>query len=282
MSLQSPGVLLSTSEHPDVKAPLRYDTRLTYQCIVKSYEALVQTVRPKLDNTERVALDLTLTSIHRRLPDDLVHQVRSQSTEPPAIPKTERRKSATYVGKASDIHFFNTIRECIRQHEAIDVVSEDRRDQCYDQTDIPESPMSFGKPLQLPSREEAARFLDIYFATIHVAYPFLRKSIVLDQFERMWSDELDEHQDRPWLALLSRTLLLKYDGQLTSTDFMFAIGSYYKSFPHDDKTDFLPHFQYFEQGLYFSNELMASCTLTNVWILLVQCFFLLAVCQTDR
>ncbi|KAL1961728.1 hypothetical protein VTN77DRAFT_1128 [Rasamsonia byssochlamydoides] len=264
-ALASPDALPSKSQHhSNSKAPLRYDTLLTYQCIVKSYETLIQTLRPKLENTERAALDLTLTSIHRRLPDDLAHQIRSQSTEQPAAKKD--RKSATYVGKASDIHFFNTIRECIRQQEAIDLASEDRGDPCYDQTDIPENPISFGKPLQFPSREEAARYLDIYFSTIHVAYPFLRKSTVLAHFERMWSEEVDEQQDRPWLALLN---------------FIFAIGSYYMSFPHDEKTDFNPHFQYFEQGLYFSNELMASCTLTNVWILLVQCFFLLAVCQTD-
>ncbi|KKA24937.1 Uncharacterized protein T310_1016 [Rasamsonia emersonii CBS 393.64] len=262
-ALASPGVLRPTSNS---KAPLRYDTLLTYQCIVKSYEALIQNLRPKLENTERAALDLTLTSIHRRLPDDLAQQIRSQNTEQPAAKKD--RKSATYVGKASDIHFFNTIRECIREQEAIDLASEDRGGEpCYDQTDIPENPISFGKPLQFPSREEAARYLDIYFSTIHVAYPFLRKATVLAHFERMWSEEeVDEQQDRPWLALLN---------------FIFAIGSYYMSFPHDEKTDFQPHFQYFEQGLYFSNELMASCTLTNVWILLVQCFFLLAVCQTD-
>lgn len=64
--------------------------------------------------------------------------------------------------------------------------------------------------------------------------------------------------------------------------FIFAIGSYYTSFPHGKDTGFHDHFRYFEQGLYFSRELSADRSVTNVWILLVQCFFLLAVCHTDR
>jgi hypothetical protein len=64
-------------------------------------------------------------------------------------------------------------------------------------------------------------------------------------------------------------------------DFIFAIGSYYTSFPRDKEGD-QRHYRYFEQGLFFSRELGATCTLTNVCVLLVQCVFLLAVCQTDR
>lgn len=69
---------------------------------------------------------------------------------------------------------------------------------------------------------------------------------------------------------------------LTAEDFIFAIGSYYMSFPRDETRDLQLHFQYFDQGSYFSNQFGAMCSLTNVWALLVQCFFLLAVSQTDR
>lgn len=54
------------------------------------------------------------------------------------------------------------------------------------------------------------------------------------------------------------------------------------SFPREETRDLQMHFQYFNQGTYFSGQFGAMCNLTNFWALLVQCFFLLAVSQTDR
>lgn len=65
-------------------------------------------------------------------------------------------------------------------------------------------------------------------------------------------------------------------------DFIFAIGSYYTSFPHGKHSRVQHHLRYYDQGLYYSRELSADCSLVSVWVLLVQCFFLLAVCHTDR
>lgn len=109
--------------------------------------------------------------------------------------------------------------------------------------------------------------MDVYLSTIHIAYPFLCKPVLLEQFQRFQAGDHGDPGYRPWLVLLN---------------FIFAIGSYYTSFPHGKDTGFHDHFRYFEQGLYFSRELSADCSLTDVWILLVQCFFLLAVCHTDR
>ena len=64
--------------------------------------------------------------------------------------------------------------------------------------------------------------------------------------------------------------------------FIFAIGSYETSSPHGKDTGFHDHFRYFEQGFYFSRELRVYCFLTDIWVLIVQCFFLLAICHTDR
>lgn len=51
------------------------------------------------------------------------------------------------------------------------------------------------------------------------------------------------------------------------------------SFPRKEHAGI--HYVFFKQSLFFSGEFMAACHLPSVWVLLVQCFFLLAVCQTD-
>lgn len=200
--LRDDGDSISSTPLPEHESPsAKPDDLLIFQNVTRSYEALVQSIRPKLDGAERAAFDMTLASIHQQLPDGLVPQERASS---PAANETNKRDndSPTYFGKASDIHFFNTVRNFMREHEVLHAV-EDKDAQTYEQTDVSENRTAFGKPLQLPSREEAGQFLDIYFSTIHVAYPFLCKSTVLRHFHRIWNDELNERFDRPWLALLS-------------------------------------------------------------------------------
>lgn len=53
-------------------------------------------------------------------------------------------------------------------------------------------------------------------------------------------------------------------------------------FPQGKSSNNRAHFRYYEQGLYYSQELSAESSLLGVCALLTQCFFLLAVCLTDR
>lgn len=174
-----------------------HDGHVACSYIVKSYEALIQSFQSKLDQGDQVALDLTLASIRQRLPDELGDQAqRLESTEQPESPSEEW--SPTYVGRASDLYFFKTIESCMG--------GDDLSKQYYDQTDIPENTTFLGRPLLCPSQEEGVRYLDIYFSTIHVAYPFLCKSLVFAQFEQIWEkkSKVKEHQDRSMLAVLSK------------------------------------------------------------------------------
>ncbi|KAI7975931.1 hypothetical protein EIK77_002491, partial [Talaromyces pinophilus] len=243
----------------DVHVPCSY--------IVKPYEALIRSIQTKMNQTDQAALDLTLASIRQSLPEELgEHVLLGTDQQQPKTPVDER--SPTYVGQVSDLYFFKTIESRMR-YNAVDFEGDDLREQYYDQTEIPENTTFLGRLLLCPSEEDGLRYLDIYFSTIHIAYPFLSKSLMFEQFRRLRSknfEDRDQH-NRSMLALLN---------------FVFAIGSYYLSFPHDENERSQSYFQYFEQGVYFSNELMAKCNLVNVWTSLVRCFFLLAVCQTDR
>jgi hypothetical protein len=219
---------------------------------VQSYEALVKMFQPQLDGPQRAALDINLNSIHRQLPTNILGE-SSPTVFPECTPEDDNRESPTYVGKVTDIHFIHAVRQCMRDRNTLD--ADESGGQSYDQTPIAQSLTVLGHPLQFPSREEAAKFLGIYLSTIHIACPFLCKSTVLAEFQKVWNKDYEKLQCRPWLALFSKPALRWCD---------------------------FWHYRYFEQGLFFSRELGATCTLTNVCVLLVQCVFLLAVCQTDR
>lgn len=66
------------------------------------------------------------------------------------------------------------------------------------------------------------------------------------------------------------------------TDTILAIGAYYTSFPRCDNTKPQVHLTYFSYALSLSHSMMTECTLENIQMLLAQCFFLLAMGQTDR
>jgi hypothetical protein len=202
-STKSNGTIKHSSSSPrNSKSPLRIENDLAYTSIIQSYEALIQRFREKLNGTDQTALNLTLASIHQQLPNDAALQIGNQSPGQSSI--RDSSGSSTYVGKASNTHFFKTIQNCIQEQGTADIFSDDQENQYYDQTDLPSRPTSFGLPLLLPPREEGSRYLEIYFSTIHVAYPFLSQSAVLDHFKRICEGDFDLPRDRPFLALLSK------------------------------------------------------------------------------
>lgn len=169
--------------------------------IMKSYEALIRSFQSELDQTSQTALELTLASVRRRLPDELADQLRHTENGQQPGPSADD-SSPTYVGQASDIFFFETVETCMRHH-ASDPCKDDLREQYYDQTNIPKYTTLLGRPLLFPSRDEGDRYLDIYFSTIHLAYPFLSRPLIYAQYEDAWGRNLKDPQDGPMLAILS-------------------------------------------------------------------------------
>ena len=169
----------------------------------EAYESLIQSVRPKLGDLEGAALDLTLESIRKGFSQTEIGQneiSRSEKRADDAIVS-----SPSYVGKASEIHFLDTVMDFVSQqkewHTRDQGTSDHQRD---DQTDVFGN-FAFEKPLKLPAKEIALDYLDIYFSTIHIAYPFLSKPMVLHYAHRVLSGDLKDAEVRPWLALLSES-----------------------------------------------------------------------------
>lgn len=264
---------------------------LAYTNAVQSYEALIRELRPNLDSFRQTTLDLSLQNIRRQLPETTKGEQLARGRAMATHEDYATESSPTYVGKASDIHFIHSVREYVSGH--CPPAEDDLPSQSYTQYHSFRAFAAFTRPVLVPSEAEADQFLDVYLSTIHIAYPFICRSVLLKEFQRFKTGDHDQPDFQPWLALFSKmptspccpTNICESGmscGVNSFADCIFAIGSYYTSFPHGKHSDSQHHFRYFEQGLFFSRELGADCALVNVWILLVQCFFLLAVCHTDR
>ncbi|KAE8168167.1 fungal-specific transcription factor domain-containing protein [Aspergillus tamarii] len=236
----------------------------SYHQMMESYEMLIDDIRAKLDASDRLALDLNLSNIRRQKPEDLAHGVLSKhGSEGHQQSKPSSVTPPSYVGKVSEIHFIRAVHRCIQDPELSELTGEPG----YGSPGLSDHLVSLNRPLLLPPKEKAYQFLNVYLSTIHIAYPFLSRRQLLEELESLWDKDCDNVEYQPWRALFS---------------FIFAIGSYYTSFPHRKETPSSQHFRYFQQGLYFSYGIDSNCSLISIWVLLVQCFFLLAICQTDR
>ncbi|OGM51058.1 hypothetical protein ABOM_000038 [Aspergillus bombycis] len=186
-----------------------------YANATQSYEALIRELRLHLDSAQQAKLDAGLQNIQNQLPDATKTEQPSSNAiaAPPDDDTTE--SSPTYVGKASDIHFVHSIRKYVTGNGSLD--EDDLPTQSYTHHPNLGAFVALTQPPLVPSPAEAEQFLDVYLSTIHIAYPFIGKSVLLREFGRFQAGDHNQPEFRPWLALFN---------------FIFAIGSYYTSFPH--------------------------------------------------
>ena len=193
------------SDRPSLRFPTHSaldasDETIAVRRIAESYESLIRSVRPKLAASEVALVDVTLASIRKHLPSGPPSGAGASSPDYHSIGTVE--SSPTYYGKASDMRFLNTIRDFVREQEDPSRSGENDEEH-YDQSYLSSISPAIGKPLELPTREIARNYIDIYFSTIHIAYPFLCKPTVLRHIQKIWNGDFNEASDRPWLALLS-------------------------------------------------------------------------------
>lgn len=171
--------------------------------VVESYEKLIQEIRTSLDDAHQAFLDRSLETIRRLVPQDPKgEQLTDPDSEDSQQDGMAPAPSPTYVGKASDIHFIHSIRQCVQGRE--DPAAEDALSQNYSQTHVPESLATLKHPLLFPSQDEADQFLEVYLSTIHIAYPFISKSVLLEAYRRFQTRDIHQYEFRPWLAMFSK------------------------------------------------------------------------------
>ena len=68
------------------------------------------------------------------------------------------------------------------------------------------SPQHLSKlfPLELPSRDLADRYIEIYFSTIHVAYPFICQQTFRQDYAAFWQSRSLTDVSQTWFATLRK------------------------------------------------------------------------------
>ncbi|KIW03812.1 uncharacterized protein PV09_05112 [Verruconis gallopava] len=173
--------------------------------------------------------------------------------------------SGRYLGDSSDIRFVHMLRSKLVSPDPSNV-DEDGME-TYDQED-PVPKLSIREvSIDLPSEDLARKYLDVYFTTIHIAYPFIPKSKFLQTYQKLGSGIADGEVGMSWLALLY---------------IVFAIGSYYTTFPKTVTSSGSSHIEYYQRALSLSSPCAYERSLTHVSFLLAQCFYLLMTSKADE
>ncbi|KAI9742133.1 MAG: hypothetical protein M1834_000523 [Cirrosporium novae-zelandiae] len=250
---------LSKGSHDTSILEKKFRDRQALCQAINSYETLIKSLQAGLNDSESSAVDSTIASIRQQLPEYYRHPFE----RPESLPKTPVRLSSitsqdepsedtladqSYLGKASDIHFFNTVKGILDEQDSSDGTVLEKGILSYNQASlygkIPDAP---NRSLVLPSKENADNFVEIYFSTIHLAYPFVCKSDFLAAYKKFWDDGPHNTKNGSWLPLLYT---------------IFAIGAFYTSFPHKGNDDPNIHARYFEQALLYG-RVTGECSCQN-------------------
>lgn len=81
-------------------------------------------------------------------------------------------QSPGYLGEVSDIRFVNVVKKFLQTQDGTAMMQKDF--ESYDQGENLTSSNNVSYPtILLPTFEDAKQYLDAYFTTIHIAYPFV-------------------------------------------------------------------------------------------------------------
>ncbi|EGU74881.1 hypothetical protein FOXB_14616 [Fusarium oxysporum f. sp. conglutinans Fo5176] len=116
----------------------------------------------------------------------------------PQVSQAER-----YLGKVSDVCFFNLVKRVLQAQPGSS--DSDQRVDSYEQVDDIASPsvnVMPGRVVELPSREAAKAFADVYFSTVHLAFPFIPQSLFMRSLDQALDSSDDCSLDNTRLALI--------------------------------------------------------------------------------
>jgi hypothetical protein len=211
--VDSPGATISDEQR---RSSSTEDSTQLHQAI-QSYEKLIASLRLDLKDPSRAAVDLTLAHIRNQLPDDVTSAMEPESnlvtTAPPGLPSRDGSSEQTprqtpkrhrYLGEASDVHFFHVVKQVLGDKQPSGNAAE-HDIQSYDQEELSfQTPNGHAGRLHLPSREVAEKYIDIYFCTIHIAYPFISKSSFMARYENFRNGDFEVGKSSSWLPLLCK------------------------------------------------------------------------------
>ncbi|KAH6971189.1 fungal-specific transcription factor domain-containing protein [Ilyonectria sp. MPI-CAGE-AT-0026] len=181
-------------------------------------------------------------------------------------PGSQIYRSERYLGEVSDVRFFNLVKRVLQTQDG-SPGSEQEVDSYEQDDDLESANAAACRAVKLPSPETFNNFADIYFSTIHLAYPFIPQSMFMASYNEAQSPSGNQASlDTTQLALLYA---------------ICAIGAYYNSFLDNQTETNKLHEVYFLRALSLAPPPGIDLSINHVSLLLAQCFYLLAVCRTD-
>lgn len=167
------------------------------------YDTLIRDLRKKLSPDDCKMVDMRLASI--QLPNRSAKQDEREGTTTPDRPVAEDLhldSAQRYLGEASDIRFFRTVKATFGQQ---DLEVPEAQVDSYEQESIRPGVSEQDRGC-LPNRTAADNLVNIYFATIHIAYPFISEPEFRTTYEKFWqSESLDGFRPPGCLYFVSLT-----------------------------------------------------------------------------
>lgn len=167
------------------------DKILELQHAIQTSQSVLRKIRNKIDTKDRELVDSALANS-----SNISNQQGSKPFSPyrysslSASHADERRTSGSnkrYLGEVSDVSFFNTIRHRL-QHN-IDGADEVSQLESYDQENLQTFTDAHSEnPTQCPDYKSADKYVEIFFSTVHIAYPFICRQRFQRQYQEWWTE----------------------------------------------------------------------------------------------
>ncbi|KAL9476095.1 hypothetical protein ACSS6W_005936 [Trichoderma asperelloides] len=197
------------------------------------------------------------------LPHAVASESRSKST-----PSSCVDRPPGYLGEVSDIRFVNLVKRFLQIQDGTAMTQKDF--ESYDQGEnlVPSNEVPCPTIL-LPAFEEAKHYIDAYFTTIHIAYPFIPES----PFIQIYKTIRDNDSPKAQSCNNIETALLYT---------ICAIGAYYRTLPGKEESIDTLYEKLYSYALTLAPASNMERSLAQVSLLLARCFYLLVVCRTER
>lgn len=257
---------------------------------IRQYEGLLDAILSKLPSSRQRetanAVLARMKAADRALSEAelCAKPVRLSVSDGPS-PKAPLLQADRFLGEVSDVRFFNLVKQVIQNQ--LGSTDPNQSVDSYEQDGDIASPTSVpNRIVSFPCPEKTRIFTDVYFSTVHLAFPFIPQRPFMRSVEEARSSGEGIPLDNTRLALICKRELHVQIRMTISliihADVIFAIGAYYTSLPGAPKEEDKMHEVYYLQALSLALPAASDRSLDHVCLLLAQCFYLLAVCRTDR
>lgn len=177
------------------------------QCALRESQDVLRKLRDKSDPDNQDMLDTALAHLDFCLgksdgPPRPCRQARRERTRERLGRSQElvERSSQRFLGQASDVSFFNAVRRVIRNNqEQQDVLP---HLESYEREGADADLIGSEVALILPDHNVSDRLVDVYFSTIHIAYPFICRQQFLRDYRSFREQRPDVHAEISFKPLL--------------------------------------------------------------------------------